>query len=82
MQDGFANRLGGNGAGVNAHAADAGLRSTITARLPSLAALNAAFCPAGPEPITTRSYEKCDIVSDLSGDLPLPCNPGSREQLL
>lgn len=31
------------------------LRSTIAALLPSLAAAIAAFCPAGPDPITTTS---------------------------
>src|ERR1700677_584954 len=30
--------------------------STTTTRLPNLAAATAARCPAGPEPITTRSY--------------------------
>src|SRR5215468_4344097 len=31
-------------------------RSTIATRLPSLAPWIAAFCPAGPEPITAISY--------------------------
>jgi hypothetical protein len=30
-------------------------RSTMAARLPSFAAAMAAFCPPGPEPITSRS---------------------------
>jgi hypothetical protein len=33
----------------------ASVRSTIATRLPSFAAASAAFCPAGPEPMTTRS---------------------------
>src|SRR5215472_10578410 len=33
-----------------------GLRSTIAARLPKAAAAAAALSPAGPEPITIRSY--------------------------
>src|SRR5687768_13611840 len=40
-------------------------RSTIATRLPSLAAPSAPFCPAGPEPITTRSYSVLAISAHL-----------------
>src|SRR2546423_1720947 len=36
--------------------------STMATRLPIFAALSAAFCPAGPEPMTTRSTGERDIV--------------------
>ncbi len=39
-------------------------RSTIAARLCSFAAAIAAFCPAGPEPITNRSY--CSMTCPLA----------------
>src|SRR5690242_7147742 len=34
-----------------------GLRSTIAARLPKAAAADTALSPAGPEPMTIKSYE-------------------------
>src|ERR1700746_2985671 len=34
--------------------------SMIATDLPSLAAAIAAFCPPGPEPMTTRSYSRMD----------------------
>src|SRR5579859_1861483 len=37
------------------------VRSMIATRLASLAALSAAFCPAGPDPMTTKSYRGWDI---------------------
>lgn len=37
--------------------------STIATRLPSLAAAMAAFCPPGPEPITTRSYSIGSVIA-------------------
>ncbi len=41
-------------------------RSTIATRFPNLAAAIAPFCPAGPDPITTRSYE-CVSGASMSG---------------
>ena len=40
-------------------------RSTMATRLPSLAPWIAAFCPAGPEPMT-RSSTSCDILERFS----------------
>src|SRR2546423_4654586 len=37
------------------------IRSIIATRLRSFPPSSAAFCPAGPEPITTKSYTACDI---------------------
>ncbi len=55
VQDGFAQRLRGNRAGVDGRAAETLFFSMIATFLPSLAAWMAAFCPAGPVPITTQS---------------------------
>jgi len=56
MEHGLAHGFGGDGAGVDAHAAHHLPGSTTATRLPILAAATAARWPAGPEPITTRSY--------------------------
>ncbi len=45
-----------------------GLRSMIAARLPNAAAAAAALSPAGPEPITIRSYE----VGSIGWMIPRP----------
>src|SRR5437762_2129458 len=37
------------------------IRSIIATRLRSFPPSSAAFCPAGPDPITTKSYTACDI---------------------
>ena len=56
MQHGFAHRLAGNRAGVDADAAHRICFSTSATRLPAFTALIAARCPPGPEPITISSY--------------------------
>ena len=52
---GFAQRLAGDGAGVDARAADQRAFSTRATRLPSRPAAIAPLAPAGPPPRTTRS---------------------------
>ena len=71
MQHGFAHGLAGNGAGVDADAADA-LRAAPprATRFPDLAPWMAARWPAGPEPITIRS-KVCIAGTNCTG-LPLP----------
>src|ERR1700756_277602 len=48
-------------------------RSMTATVLPSLAAAMAAFCPPGPEPMTTRSYSRVDgcmcVSSTARGDV-------------
>ena len=64
--DGLAQRLARNGAGVDAHAADDATASRRSpTRLPSLAACTAARWPAGPLPRQSRS--KCGHAGSAPG---------------
>src|SRR6185503_2230649 len=61
-------------------------RSTTATFLPILAACTAARCPAGPLPITTRSYDcipppaDCGFHPAVRRRAPPPADPGPRRR--
>jgi len=64
MQNGLTQRLAGDGPGVGAGAAQDAVALDRVTLLPSLAAWIAAFWPAGPLPMTTRST--CFMLAPVS----------------